>query len=235
MKTNLLFSFCFMMLTHFAWAQSGAVRTFSDFSGLRISGPFDVYLEQGDSPQVRIEGNDEAADKIETELDGNTLRIKLKDEKSNWSWWNNNGDDIKVYVTYRSLSNLHVSGSGDLYGRSPIRSESFEIRGSGSGDIELADVQTDRLEVSMSGSGDLEIAGRAQEQELRVSGSGDIEAFGLQSERADVSISGSSDISLSVSESLEASVSGSGDIRYKGKPRIERMRVSGSGEIQQAN
>ncbi|SDJ99460.1 Putative auto-transporter adhesin, head GIN domain [Catalinimonas alkaloidigena] len=234
MKTKLFFSLCFAMVTGLVWAQTGKVRTFSDFSGLRISGPFDVYLEQGDAPQVRIDGDNEAVEKIETELDGNTLRIRLKDEKNNWKWWNDH-DDIKVYVTYRSLRELHVSGSGDIFGRSPIRSESFEVRGSGSGDIELADVQTDHLEVSMSGSGDLEIAGRAREQDLRVSGSGDIEAFGLKSERAHVSISGSSDINLNVSESLEASVSGSGDIRYKGQPRIERMRVSGSGEIRQAN
>ena len=44
-------------------------------------------------------------------------------------------------------------------------------------------------------------------------------------------VSGSGDMEISVTERLTARVSGSGDIKYKGKPSIEDIKVSGSGDV----
>ena len=67
--------------------------------------------------------------------------------------------------------------------------------------------------------------------EVEVSGSGDVEAYDLKTEKAELKIAGSGSIGISVEKEIIARVSGSGDIKYKGQPRIEDIKVSGSGQI----
>ena len=64
-----------------------------------------------------------------------------------------------------------------------------------------------------------------------MAGSGDIEAYDLKAETAELKISGSGTIRASVEKELVARISGSGNIKYKGNPRIEDIKVSGSGNV----
>jgi hypothetical protein len=79
------------------------------------------------------------------------------------------------------------------------------------------------------------VAGTAKKQSVNISGSSKIDAFDLKSEESEVSISGSGNVNINVTQSLEARVSGSGDIRYKGNPDIRNIHVSGSGNIKKVN
>jgi hypothetical protein len=86
-----------------------------------------------------------------------------------------------------------------------------------------------------SGSSDVDVAGTAKRQFLSISGSSKINAFDLKSEESKVNISGSGNVNINVTQSLEARVSGSGDIRYRGNPDIRNIQVSGSGNIKKVN
>ena len=72
---------------------------------------------------------------------------------------------------------------------------------------------------------------RQQNSKAAVSGSGDVEAYDLKTEKAELKIAGSGSIGISVEKEIVARVSGSGDIKYKGQPRIEDIKVSGSGRV----
>ncbi len=60
---------------------------------------------------------------------------------------------------------------------------------------------------------------------------GDIDAYDLSSNDADIRISGSGEIKISVKENLIARISGSGNIYYKGDPKKQDIKVSGSGNV----
>jgi hypothetical protein len=123
-----------------------------------------------------------------------------------------------------------MSGSGDITSKDKIKGNSLKLAVAGSGDIKLEmDVQTAKS--AISGSGDIELSGRAIEFEAAVSGSGDIEAYDLKTEKSELKIAGSGSIGISVEKEIVARVSGSGDIKYKGTPRIEDIKVSGSGSV----
>ena len=87
------------------------------------------------------------------------------------------------------------------------------------------------FKTAVSGSGDIVVSGKTDEFEAAVAGSGDIKAIDLSSKRADMRISGSGGISITVNEEILARISGSGDIKYRGNPRIEDVKVSGSGKV----
>ena len=93
------------------------------------------------------------------------------------------------------------------------------------------DLKVEEVSAAVSGSGDIELSGKSNSLEAAVAGSGDIKAYELKVEKAELKISGSGTIQSSVEKELRARISGSGNIKYKGMPRIEDIKISGSGNV----
>ena len=165
---------------------------------------------------------------IKTEVKDGKLVIKTRKgvnlKPSSWK------SGILVVVPVESIDGVSLSGSGDITSRTTLKSDSFETRISGSGDIVL-DVEANSVEASMSGSGDMKLNGKASDFEVQVSGSGDISAYGLEADHVTVQVSGSADVEVTAKQSIKARVSGSGDISYRGNPGKIDTKSSGSGDI----
>ncbi|MGB3616795.1 MAG: head GIN domain-containing protein [Catalinimonas sp.] len=220
-----------LLLTCAAWAQE-KTYDLTDFHAVRAGSHFDVIMERGERPIVRVEGNEEALRRVEVAVKDGALRLGWESDKFNRRSYS---DRVRVYVTYQRVDEVESSGSGNFTCHSALTGDHVRVRNSGSGNMTLTAIEADEFSVSNSGSGNLDLAGRVRKQEIRVSGSGDISAFDLVSERAKVSISGSSNVDLHVTKTLDARISGSGDVRYRGRPNVENLRVSGSGEISSAD
>jgi hypothetical protein len=105
------------------------------------------------------------------------------------------------------------------------------IEMSGSGDIgTVGNFQFDDLSLLISGSGNFSFAGSAKNMNAKISGSGNIHTFDMPTENATVKITGSGDMQINVTRQLDATISGSGDIVYKGTPSVS-SRVTGSGRV----
>jgi hypothetical protein len=228
-KLTLVIALVFTTLTYAAYAQGTETRNVSSFDQVHVSGSFEVMLAKGNTESVKIESSSLELDKIETEVEGNKLKIGLKK-----GTYRNTGN-IKVYVTYKEIEGIHSSGSSSVTCNSDLKADNFELHTSGSGSIKIASLNTNALKIHNSGSGSVEVAGTAKKQSVNISGSSKINAFDLKSEESEVSISGSGNVNINVTQSLEARVSGSGDIRYKGNPDIRNIHVSGSGNIKKVN
>lgn len=204
-------------------------RTTPSYNEISLNIPADVYIYQGENEGITIEAQDNVLDVIDTRVRNNELDIKFE-----------NGvvvkrfEPIKVYITTHDLSEISISGSGNVYNETPIITDELTVRISGSGNVDLHDIDTPRMTARISGSGKVYLSGYCADQFLQISGSGNIHAFNLLSETADVSISGSGKTEVTVSDYLHAEISGSGDIYYKGHPDIE-SHISGSGGIYSAN
>ena len=220
-------TFAIILLAVSAWAQKTENRSVSGFDKVAVSGGYDVYFTQGDSEGVRLEGDEDAIAKIETVVEGNTLKIKQKKSKG-WNW--DNSGKLKVYVTFRNLNSIVSSGSSDIMVESTVKTNEFSLVTSGSSDVEMS-MEVNELKLVLSGSSDVKLSGMAKDQSIVVSGSGDVDALDLEGNNASVTVSGSGNVSLHVKESLDGRVSGSGDIRYRGNPSKQKVKISGSGSI----
>jgi len=230
-----------------AFAQLKETRKVENFSKVHSSGMFDVELVKGNQEGVKIATMNFPLDKVVTEVENGTLKIykeKLYRPRRNAK--------VKVLVTYKSISELKNSGSGDILCKSDIvasetefhssgsgnlsvegnvKSDFVEVRNSGSGNIHFAQIEAKKLNMGKSGSGNLRInSGKVERQELNSTGSGNMMLGGLESDICYIKISGSGNSRVHANKELNAKISGSGNIQYKGKPTID-AKTSGSGNI----
>ena len=207
------------------------------FNSLKLQGSPDViYRQTVGKPSVELYGSDNIVNLLEVRAENGVLLIKFKDNVNI-----RNRGKLEVRVSGPSLEQLTVQGSGDVLLANGIKSNkgltisiqgSGDIRGKGikspllslsvrgSGDIDLNDVNTRQTDVKIAGSGDITLSGKCQVVDLGISGSGDINAAGLLAQKVLVKVSGSGDVSCYATDYLAGSVSGSGDVGYKGNPKI---------------
>ncbi|MDD3731815.1 MAG: DUF2807 domain-containing protein [candidate division Zixibacteria bacterium] len=178
-------------------------RTLNSFNEIVTSGAFELYIEVGKEPNLKITFDDNLIDIIETRVRGKTLKIDNEESYSS-------DHPCKIDITVPSLEALALYGSGD---------------------VEIVNLNGDIFEGTIAGSGNLLIQGKVREVELQISGSGEIDARSLIAEEAFVKISGSGDVKVFAEENFDGRVSGSGSIYYYGEPKSLSTNVSGSGRI----
>ncbi|MEN8186529.1 MAG: head GIN domain-containing protein [Bacteroidota bacterium] len=200
-------------------------RNVDNFEKIGVSGSFDVDLVKGNEGKIDIKIEENLLPYLITEVKDGKLKIKWK---SGTSINTNKGVHLTVY--FNDINAVGLSGSGDINSKDLIKSDDFNVAVSGSGDIQL-NLDVNNLKTAISGSGDIGLSGKTKVFKAGISGSGDIDAGKLESRNAELKIAGSGDMTVTVTEELYARVSGSGDIEYKGNPKIEDIKVSGSGEI----
>jgi len=207
-------------------------RHLSGFNAVHVGGSFDVYITQGSGESVKVEAPADMMDRLVTEVKDGVLKIYNKQHNEGWNWgelWGNH-KKVRVYVTARDLNSIDISGSGNIFFKDGITTNSLKLKISGSGDI-LGKMDVKILESHISGSGDMKLTGRAENSTVTVVGSGDFIARDLLTANSQVHISGSGDAVINASAKVDASVNGSGDIRYTGNATNVSKRKSGSGDI----
>lgn len=202
-------------------------RPIGDFSGIEVSGGYTVYLSQEPAVSLRLEGDKDDLAKIVTKVVDNKLIIKHKPGIRLFSF---DKDDIAVYIGFKDIGSIELSGSNKIVGQKPLRFKELSLDLSGSGEVSM-ELQAAKVDADLSGSGEMKLKGTTDELAVDVSGSGDIACPGLKAKKVALSISGSGEAEIDVSEELKVDVSGSGDVRYRGNPAKVSQHVSGSGEI----
>lgn len=198
-----------------------------DFTRLKIKIDADVYLTQGETQKVVVEGQQNIIHSLDLDVNDDQWEIELDGCVDDY-----NG--LKFYITMPKISELNISGSGMIYGENEFKLDYLKLRVSGSGDIDIAMEECTDLDTKISGSGDIKLTGITENFDLKISGSGDYDAFDLKSEDGDIEISGSGDAEVTATDELEVKISGSGDVYYKGEPDLD-IEVSGSGDVVDAN
>ncbi len=202
-------------------------RSTSDYDGIKCAGSFDYILVAGTEGNITLEGESNLLDYIITEVKDNNLIIKTQ---KNVYLRPSNNRTIKITIPFQDISKVALAGSGDLWNKDVINASDLKVALAGSGDIVL-NIQASSVTGNIAGSGDLTLKGNTNKLVAKVAGSGDFHGFKLQANHTEVSIAGSGDAEVVSNESLYARVAGSGDIEYRGNPKKEDTKVSGSGSI----
>lgn len=202
-------------------AQKTEKRSVGAFTGVEVTAHFEVKLTTSGSDILIATDKPEYLKNIKTEVSGETLKI--------WADGTVKGD-VEITVPYKTLNEVVLNGSGDITADGTVSTNEIKVAVNGSGDINL-DIATTNIKASVTGSGDLVLKGTAENFKANVVGSGDLAAGGLKAKNVQVKVVGSGDATVYASEALKAQLSGSGDIRYKGDPKLEDTKVDGSGSI----
>ncbi len=203
-------------------------RTVGNYDELSVAGSFEVELVLGEEGKITVEADENLMTYIETETEGDKLKIRaqegirLKPSRQ-----------IRLVVSFESLSKISLAGSGNIQSKNPIKTEKFTANLAGSGKI-IVTVAAALVKGKIAGSGIIQLDGKADELNGDIAGSGDIAAFDLKADTVTVSIAGSGKAQVFCKEMLKTRITGSGDVIYKGAPRQEDSKVIGSGKIYKA-
>ncbi len=197
-------------------------RSVSSFDAIRVSGSFEIFLEQGTSESLRIEADENLMDIIKTEVRSGILTIYTQGNIIH-------AESMKVYITFVNIDDIDISGAVELTGKGMLSFSDIDIEASGAAEIDL-NLQADDLEIDLSGSTEVDLAGKASKMSLEVSGAAELFAEDFELERCDISISGAGSAIVNVRDELDVDISGAASVRYKGQPRVSQ-NVSGAGKI----
>ncbi|MCB0456856.1 MAG: head GIN domain-containing protein [Flavobacteriaceae bacterium] len=195
------------------------------YDEIKLVGSMDVHLVSGNEGNISVTTDDNLHEYVVIEVKGNELIIKTE---KNYYLKTKNG--IHVTVPFQDISEVSLTGSGDIDTKNVIKAANFEVNLTGSGNIKLM-VDATTVETEVTGSGDITMEGTTENLKVTVTGSGDFKGFDLQSNTTEARVNGSGDAQIVANKNLNARVSGSGDITYKGNPERSDTKTSGSGDI----
>jgi len=205
------------------------VREAVDFTGVRNSGSFDVYVTRADSFGVVVEAQESLISIIETYVSGNTLIIELKNNTCIRS-----NSDIEVHVSMPETEELSLNGSGRMFA-DMVSSPEVEISNSGSGYMEIDSIMSGSLILDNSGSGQIEVNDNyADFANIYQSGSGSILAGNvIGAVEVDIRHSSSGRISAVILDVVELDVilNGSGRVELSGYGEFAEYSLNSSGRI----
>ncbi len=199
-------------------------RKTGDFKGISAGGAFEVEVKNGPVTEVVVEADDNIIGLIETEVDGDELKIRTKDGV------HFNDAHFKVFVTAPEINSVKSSGASDIKIIDKVKSNgkvSFDV--SGAGKISGA-VDAPEVDAEISGAGKIELSGNTRDYKAEISGSGELSTENLKSENTDVSVSGAGTARVHASVTLKAHASGAGNVYHRGGARVEQ-HSSGAGNV----
>jgi hypothetical protein len=195
-------------------------RGIPPFTSVSFSGEGNVNIIQDGTTKLKLTGDDNILDNVETYVQDDVLYIRPKKCYSG---------SIDAYVNMGAVSSISLKGSGNIVGGTKITSDDLAIEISGSGKI-MAGLEAKKLKVTVSGSGESTLIGTADDFTYDVSGSGRLSAYKLDVKRGKIMISGSGTTEMMAQETLDIAISGSGTVYYKGNATVSQT-VTGSGKV----
>jgi len=215
-----------LLVSSFIFADRTAedVRNLESFQGIGISISADVFYTQGNSHEIRIEGDERDVDDLITNVRDGFLQVKYENLKIKRS-------KLTIYITSKELDAVKISGSAHFKAEKPVTSEEIDLAISGSGGVLFSKLVSDEVGVKISGSGGVELAaGNADELDVKISGSGKLKAEKFEVSECSATLSGSGSVRITAKDELDARMSGSGKVYYHGNPQVNSVS-SGSGKL----
>lgn len=224
MRTFLLAASVLVALASPAGAAS---RTFgiTDYTKVRIDGPYKVTLTTGVPPFARASGSSVALDRLSIEVRGDTLTVRT----APGAWGGYPGQDpgpVEITIGTHNLSDASLNGAGSL-GINRVTGLTFNLSVLGSGAAQIDDVAADQFSVSLAGTANARLAGKAKRFTAAVRGLAALDASKLNAPSAHISAEGSATIDAVATDAAQVDASGPATIRLAGRPSCE-LRVSGS-------
>ena len=174
------------------------------FNLLEVSGAFTINILSNQTKQyVKITGDENILPHIATVASGN--KVLIHSRKSICS---------EIGIT------LDIS-VGNLYA----------LVSSGSDDVKVHELHTDRFSLLLEGAGDIELTGYATRFDANISGSGDLESRGLKAQITTLNISGSSSANVHAAKTLKVDIVGAADVYYSGDPQEVSQDILGVGSL----
>jgi hypothetical protein len=147
-----------------------------NFYGIILNGNANVYLTQGDTHAIRVEGLEASTAEVKTSVSNGALIIQAGTLRN-----------VNVYVTMADINLLQVNGAGAIRTTSTLNSDMLLLKISGTGLIS-ADVRALSVGMVINGGGKIYAGGITGDSFVKVKGNGQVIHMNLDSLRQTASV-----------------------------------------------
>lgn len=178
-------------------------RDVGQFTAISTDGAFDIEVVCQKDLGIEIEADDNLLPLIETQVSGNTLRIR---PTRNYSA----EDPPKIKITVPNIEAFSANGAGK-----------FQVSG----------LNNEKFQVSLNGAPTFSASGTTKMIGVDTNGAAKVDTHNLHAAHAVVDSKGVSRVDLGVSDQLDVTVSGPSHVTYKGDPVVNKT-VHGPGKVE---
>ncbi len=204
-------------------------RQVSNFHAVHVSTGIHLYLTQGNEEAVAVSASQPAyRERIKTEVENGVLKIYY--DYQNMSHWNTSGQNLKVYVSCKSLDALSASSGAEVEVDGTVRSEMLSLNFS-SGASFSGKVQVTKLEVDQSSGSQSTISGKTVSLWATATSGGIFHGADLQADQCEAKANSGGLMDINVLKELTASAHSGGSVTYQGTGVIMAIKTGTGGMV----
>lgn len=199
----------------------------ADFTEIDIEAAGPIYLIQGDTHAIQIEGPKSIVENITFEVRNGVLLIKHSDD--DWGWVTDR-DFPTITITFKNLTRFVFEGGAELVAND-LHTETLSVVMKGGASLDMMNLNVNSLEMDIRGGTDIEISGMAGIQTLKFAGGTNYNAEDLQSSRVSLHIEGAVSATIWVIDTLDLDLNGAYNVKYYGNPSVTQS-IKGVGNVE---
>ena len=200
------------------------VFSVDDFTSIELSGPFKVYLKQGDECALRIVSEEKIFHDLEVDVHNGQLEIELEDNV----WKSKN--KIKLYIEFKELSKLEILGAVDLRNDDIIKTRNLKLEFEGAGNVDM-EIEAEKIISEISGVGSFQLMGSTDYHKVTFDGVGSYNTRDLISKNTMVNSNGVGTVRVYAEDKCIIDSNGIGSVFYYGDPEDISVNASGIGKV----
>ena len=201
--TGKILDFSFVSKIDGSSVAASDVREARNFTGVDISGVFEVQIVAGKDFALEVQADDNLLQYIKTEVQDGVLKIETTERI-------NSHTPLRVRISAPDIERVEASGACK---------------------VSVEGVKNSDLAIDTSGASKVDLSGETGALDIDVSGASKIDAEGLVTGIATVDASGASKVSLFVTDRLTSTASGASRIIYSGTPASVEKKTSGASSV----
>lgn len=219
-------------------------KTVEFFNKVIISPHIETIFVQGDEESVTILENTLSDDKVNIEVNGETLRVYLDDAKVTTKHKKvvKNGMKMRVpvykgkvltiKVTYKNIYNLSLRGEQRTVCESLIDVENFRLKIYGESQVTFNAVNIKEFDVDIYGESQLTIKkGIIDNQHITAYGEGEVNLVEVENKTSKLKAYGEAQFRVQVSERIKFTAYGEAELYYKGSAEVSKGLSFGDSKI----
>ena len=198
-----------------------------DFTEIDIEAAGPIFLIQGDSHAIQIDGSKSIVEDITFEVRNGVLIIKHSGDK--WGWITER-DFPTITITFEKLTRFVFEGGSKIIAND-LQSESLSIVMQGGASLAMANLNVRDLDLTIEGGAEIDISGIAETQTLDFKGGTNYDAKDLQSASVSLHTEGAVSATVWATVTLDLDLNGAYDVNYYGNPSVTQS-IQGVGNVE---
>jgi hypothetical protein len=200
-------------------------REVSGITGVTLATLGDLTIEIGEPESLRLEGDDNLLELIETPVRDGMLTIQVEGDANL-----DPTQPIRYTLIVNELDTVVTASLGSIIGPE-LPAVDFTAKINSIGDIRLDGLIARSLDAELDSLGDLDIGGGELDTlQLTINSSGSYLAPDVRSQTADIKINSSGNATVWVTEEIDVLINSSGKVNYYGDPSVS-SEVNSSGKL----